>query len=119
MKNYSDLGFGRYALIEKKSSLLIGDCGFLKIELLGHQEIDLGYILDRDFWGKGFATEAATACMNYGVNSLGIKKIVATMETTHLASKKVAEKVGFSVVKEFINEKNRNNSTYLLTYEAV
>ncbi len=117
IKSYSDLGYGRYALIEKESSILVGDCGFLEIDLLGNRENDLGYILDKEYWGRGLATEAAKACLNFGIKSLGMKRMVATMETSHLASKKVAEKIGFSVTEEFINEKNCNKPTYLMIYE--
>ena len=118
IKSYSDLGFGRYAIVEKSSSTLIGDCGFLKAEILGNQENDLGYILDRQYWGKGYATEAAKACFDFGTTSLGMTRIVATMETSHIASKKVAEKIGLSVKKEFLNERNRNKPTFLLTFES-
>lgn len=119
IKNYSNLGYGKFALIEKDSSILIGDCGFLDINLFDHRENDLGYILGKEYWGKGFATEAAKACLHFGINSFGMRRLVATMEITHHASKRVAEKIGFVVTREFINKKNGNKDTYLMSYDVV
>src|SRR5437870_580693 len=62
---YRDLGFGRYAIILKSSGELVGDCGFMRVEVNGTQENDLGYILDKKYWNQGLATEAAKACLGY------------------------------------------------------
>jgi [ribosomal protein S5]-alanine N-acetyltransferase len=111
-------GLGRFAVILKSERRLIGDCGFMRTEVNGVLENDLGYILDNAFWGKGLATEVAHACLQYGIKSLGLRRIVASMETKHLASKAVAEKIGFQMELEFINSRNRNLPTYLLSVNA-
>jgi RimJ/RimL family protein N-acetyltransferase len=82
---YRDLGFSRYGIILKSSGELIGDCGFMRIEVNGVQENDLGYILDKKYWGQGYATEAAKACLQYGFDKLNMKRIVASMETESLS----------------------------------
>lgn len=114
---YRDLGFGRYAMILKSSGELIGDCGFMRVEVNGIQENDLGYILDKTFWNQGFATEAAKGCLQYGLDKLRMERIVASMETKHVASKAVAEKIGLRFEQEFINTRNRNLLTTLLSIE--
>lgn len=115
---YRDLGFGRYAVILKSSGELIGDCGFMRVEVNGVEENDLGYILDRKFWNQGFATEAAKACLHYGLHELKMKRIVASMETKNLASKAVAKKIGLRLEREFLNARNRDLPTYLFSIEA-
>ena len=116
---YRELGFGRFAITLKSSGDLIGDCGFMRVEVNGVLENDLGYIIDRQYWGKGFATEAAGACLRYGIDILKMNRIVASMETKHFASKAVAEKIGFQFEREFINARNRNLPTVLLSIEPI
>lgn len=108
-------GLGRLAVILKSNNELIGDCGLIRSLVNGVEENDLGYIFDKSYWRKGLATEAASACLHYGLNTLGLKRIVANMEKKHLASKAVAEKIGFRLESEFINTRNRNLPTYLLS----
>ena len=111
---YRELGFGRYAVILKASGELIGDCGFMRSEVNGILENDLGYIFDKQVWSQGFATEAAKACLQYGIDHLNMKRVVASMETKHLASRAVAEKIGLRFECEFINARNRHRPTALL-----
>jgi RimJ/RimL family protein N-acetyltransferase len=115
---YRDLGFGRYGVILKSSGNLIGDCGFMRTEVNGREENDLGYILDKKYWNQGLATEAAKACLRYGLDHLKMNRIVASMETKHLASKAVAGRIGLRVEQEFINPRNRNLPTFLLSIEV-
>jgi len=115
MDSYRDLGFGRYAVLLKSTGELIGDCGFMKVEVNGVQENDLGYIIDKQYWGQGYAAEAAKACLQYGLTNLKMKRIVASMESKHLASKAVAEKIGLYLEREFINTRNRNLPTFLFS----
>lgn len=94
-ENYEKNGFSRYAVVEKSSGKLIGSCGFV---LLNNGEIELGYLFAKDSWGKGFATEAATACVEYGFEKLGFKKLVALTDIDHTETHKVLEKAGFKNV---------------------
>ena len=112
---YEESGLGRFALILKSRGAFVGDCGFMRTEVAGVEENDLGYIIDKEFWGQGFATEAAQACLKYGIESLGLKRIVASMENKHIASRKVAEKIGLRFEREFLNPRNRNLPTVLLS----
>lgn len=116
--SYRENGFGRYAVILKSSGDFIGDCGLMRSEVNGVLENDLGYIIDHRFWRKGYGSEAAKACLDYGLQVLKMKRIVANMETKHLASKAVAVKLGFRMEREFLNLKNRNLPTYLLSIEV-
>jgi ribosomal-protein-alanine N-acetyltransferase len=113
--SYELNGMGRFAVILKSNDECIGDCGLRTSEINGINENDLGYILDKKFWGHGYATEAAEACLHYGFKTLGLNRIVANMETRHIASKRVAEKIGLQIECEFINLRNRNFLTFLLS----
>jgi ribosomal-protein-alanine N-acetyltransferase len=86
-------GFCRWAVTLKENKKIIGSCGFARPH--GTEEIELGYLLAQNFWGNGFATEAAQACLNYGFGKLGFHEIIAMTDLENVASQKVLEKIGF------------------------
>ncbi len=108
-----DSGLGRLAVVMKENGLLVGDCGLMRTPVNGVSEVDLGYILFRDHWGKGRAIEAARACLVFALDVLKRRRIVASMETKHVASRRGAEKIGMTLESEFSNWKNRNVATLL------
>jgi RimJ/RimL family protein N-acetyltransferase len=71
--------------------------------------IEAGYILGKDFWGKGLATEAAQALVRYGVGLAGKERVIAVADVKNTASHHVLEKAGFGLVKEFDYREMRMN----------
>ena len=63
-------------------------------------EIDLGYRFKKEFWGKGYATEAAYASIKYGFERLGLQRIVGRAEFDNIGSLKVLEKCGMANIGE-------------------
>ena len=92
---YASHGMGPWALIDKKDSTLIGFCGVGPEKVAGVEEINLGYRLARDYWNQGLASEAARAVLNYAFGKRRLQSVVVIIEPEHLASLRVAEKVGF------------------------
>jgi|GEM_PF-556744 len=90
---YERYGFGRWAVTEKDSDELIGHCGLKYRPEQKH--VDLGYRFAAKHWGKGYATEAARACLEYGFRELGLRRIVASYIPGNAASLHVLEKLGF------------------------
>jgi ribosomal-protein-alanine N-acetyltransferase len=86
-------GFCRWAVLLKENREIIGSCGFARPH--GTEEIELGYLLDKKFWGRGFATEATRACLQYGFEQLKFNETIATTDLENVASQKVLEKIGF------------------------
>ncbi len=119
MESYSHNGFGRYIVQRKSDGAIIGDVGFLLTEVNGLNEVDLGYIIHSNYWGQGYATEAARACLEYGINELKIQRIVANMPKEHLASEQIAKKIGMIKTGEFNNNKNQNIRTNLYVMDTV
>lgn len=94
LENYTDYkknGFGRWAVIGKKTKSFLGWCG-LKLNQEGF--VDLGYRFYRKEWGKGYATESAKASMEYGFENLGINEIIGRVTQENVASVRVLEKLG-------------------------
>ncbi|SRR5579883_3295006 len=85
-------GFGRWATICKANQQLIGHCGLEYIASLN--EVEVNYLLSRNYWGQGLATEAAIASLKYGFETLQLQRLVALAKTENSASIRVMEKIG-------------------------
>jgi RimJ/RimL family protein N-acetyltransferase len=81
---------------ERESGELVGDCS-LHFDT-GFGEWELSYGFRRDRWGRGYATEAARACVRYGFEQLGVEKIVADVDPANVGSARVLEKAGLGQV---------------------
>jgi ribosomal-protein-alanine N-acetyltransferase len=97
--HYHKFKFGRWAVIDKSNEEFVGWCG-LKYSP-EKDEVDLGFRFFQKHWNKGFASEAAQACLNYGFNDLNLKQIVGRAMKANLASFRVLEKVGMRYLKDF------------------
>jgi len=95
MKLQKEHGLSLWALIEKETGVLIGNCGLYPVEGRG-PEIELSYDIARAFWNKGYATEAARECLRYGFESLKLNRIIAITDPDHFASRRVMEKIGMT-----------------------
>ena len=89
---------GRWAIHLKATNEFIGWCGLKYLAEL--DEIDLGYRLMQEFWGKGYAFEAAKHTVDYGFNQLYLKKIVGRAHIDNAASLKILEKTGMQYIKD-------------------
>jgi RimJ/RimL family protein N-acetyltransferase len=87
-------------MILKSSGELIGDCGLTVQDVDGANEIEIGYHLRRDLWGQGLATEAASACRDFGFARLPVERLISLIRPENLPSRRVAEKNGMTVWKE-------------------
>lgn len=67
----------------------------------GSGEIELGYRLRRQAWGKGYATEGSRALIHKGFTELGVERVVAEAMTANLGSRRVMEKSGLTFVRSF------------------
>ncbi len=97
--SYRERGFGLWAAILKDSGEFAGQCGLVAQEVDEKDEVEIGYLFLRRFWGRGLATEAAQACRDYGFGTLGCDRLVSLIDPANLASRRVAEKVGMKLEK--------------------
>lgn len=86
-------GFSVYAVVLKENNEVIGVSGFNPTE--NENEIELIYHFAKKYWGKGYASEAARACIDYAKNNINADKIVASVDPQHNSSRKILEKSGF------------------------
>jgi RimJ/RimL family protein N-acetyltransferase len=101
-RRYADAGHGLWAMILKSSGELIGDCGLTRQIVDGADEIEIGYHVRRDLWGRGYAPEAARACQDYGFTRIGVDHLISLIRPENLPSRRVAEKTGLTLWKEAV-----------------
>jgi RimJ/RimL family protein N-acetyltransferase len=93
------LGYSLWGVEERETGRLIGDCGLQPFE--GHgPEVELGYDLHPDAWGRGLGTEAARAAMAAAFGPLGLDRVIAVVRPEHAASRRVLANAGLKDVGE-------------------
>lgn len=95
--DYKRNGCGRWAVVLKETGDFLGWCGLKR-----HAEgfVDLGFRFFKNEWNKGYATESARACLQYGFNELEIQEIIGRAATKNKASISVLKKVGMEFLKK-------------------
>ncbi len=96
---YKKYGYGRWTILSDDPSEYLGWCGLNYNK--DTKETDIGFRLLRSQWGKGIATEAAAACLDYGFNQLGLDKIIGRAMKENQASVRVLVKTGMRFEKDF------------------
>jgi ribosomal-protein-alanine N-acetyltransferase len=89
--------FGLWAAEEKSSREFMGFVGIAEQDITGVSFmpcVEIGWRLDKKYWGKGYATEAAKVVLNYGVSALGLKEIYSYTAISNLPSISVMKKIG-------------------------
>ena len=105
LAHYQQYGFGIWAIVEKQSGKIIGNAGLnhTEISLKGKTQkiVEIGYLLHRDFWGKGYGSEVARMCAKYGFETLGLEEVYCLIKEDNLSSLKVAKKLSMQKVGEY------------------
>jgi ribosomal-protein-alanine N-acetyltransferase len=90
----AETNIGLWPVIEKTSGQVIGHCGLIDKDVDGQAEYELIYVFHTSAWGKGYATEAASAVKDYAFEQLDLKRIIALIDPENVASERVAKKIG-------------------------
>ncbi|MEX0274380.1 MAG: GNAT family N-acetyltransferase [Flavobacteriaceae bacterium] len=97
---------GRMALTHKNTGQLIGLCGFLVQTVDDLTELEIGYSILPEYWGQGYASEAAIACRQYAQKNELAKSLISIIHVDNLPSKKVALKNGMTLDKISVYKNN-------------
>ena len=106
-QQYVDNGIGRFAMISKETNEFIGWAGLkYNTEAVNHKVnfYDIGYRLDEKFWGKGYASEAAVAWLNYSFETMKIKTMEAAAHTDNIASNRILQKIGMQCTGHYLED---------------
>lgn len=97
---YGKYGYGLWATILKETGEFIGRCGLLPWTLEGRFEVEVAYMLAKEHWGRGLATEAARGIVDYAVHQLHFTRLICLIDADNGASQAVARKIGMTFEKE-------------------
>jgi [ribosomal protein S5]-alanine N-acetyltransferase len=107
-------GFGLFTTVRKEDGTVIGRVGLLVWNSATWEpttraegadvptEVEVGYTLGRDYWGQGYATEAAAAVRDYALANLGAERLIALIIHGNTASENVARKLGLEYERDIM-----------------
>ena len=100
---FQTCGFGLYAVERKEDHAFMGYTGLHQItfDVDFAPGIEIGWRLAHEYWGRGYAPEAATACLEYARESLDIKELFSFTSLPNQRSERVMQKIGMERVREF------------------
>jgi RimJ/RimL family protein N-acetyltransferase len=108
---------GLWGTIHKETGRFIGRCGLLPWTIEGHEEVEIAYLLDKDFWGEGLATEAAMGIKKYAFEKLQLARLICLIDPQNLASRRVAEKIGMKIERQVDGIDGDNFPTVIYSIE--
>ena len=92
----------QFAVALRESGRLVGYCGFFLQVVDEAEELEIGYRIDPAYWGRGIATEAASAVRDHAFTTLGLPRVISLIHPDNAASRRVAEKNGMKREKETV-----------------
>lgn len=109
------------AVVHREDNRVIGGCGMQIVGPTGTTAM-IGYVLNREYWGRGIMTEAADLLMEFGFGKLNLHRIYATCDTENKASERIMQKLGMRreghfVKDTFIKERWRDSYLYAILEE--
>ena len=96
---YRDHGFGLWVTTLTETGAFLGDCGLTVQRVDGVDEIEVGYHVRAEHQGRGYATEAATACRRLAHERFSVARLIAIIAPGNLASRAVARKIGLTLTE--------------------
>lgn len=114
IKRYENEGYSYFLVTEKMSGKTVGLAGPLIENINGEKFIGIAYILKKEFWNKGYATESAKACISYAFNELKSDEVIAQIRTNNINSKNVAKRLNMKQVDKYIKIYDKKEMEHLI-----
>jgi RimJ/RimL family protein N-acetyltransferase len=122
---WEDDGFGQLAVERRDDARIVGDVGLLawdtrtwspgsRARIGSDAEIEVGWTLAREFWGHGYAIEAATAVRDWALGELGLSRLVSLIQPGNARSIRVAEKLGERYERDIVTHAGQTARLYAL-----
>jgi ribosomal-protein-alanine N-acetyltransferase len=111
--------FDLWIVIEKATGDIVGHCGILNKDIDNTKEFELVYVINKQSWGKGYATEVSSAIQHFAFHELGLKRIVSLIDPANQTSARVAAKVGLKYEKNIVRPGGKIMHLYSLKRDYV
>lgn len=115
LQSYAGNGFGLWAAVWKETGGVIGDCGISMQHIDGEDLPEIGYHVNRAYWRRGIAHEAASAVRDWGFRRLDCPALYSYMPKANLGSSAVAASIGMRKVKEYPDPRYGVSCVYRVT----
>src|SRR5574344_2689210 len=112
---YETFGFGLFAVVQKSSELMIGDCGITMQNIDGIIKPEIGYHINKKYWRQGYAKEAARKCRDWIFENTPFNKVYSYMKQSNVASSATAMSNGMKKVHEYIDDEKQTTVAYAIT----
>jgi ribosomal-protein-alanine N-acetyltransferase len=116
LENYKNKNLSRWAIFDVSNNDFIGIC-VARIFVYNTNQIEIGYVLSRKYWGKGIATEVCKAIMQYSFANTTTKEVVAITDINNSGSQNVLQKAGFLRLENLI--RNEEEIAYFMTKKSL
>ena len=100
VQRYAEHGHGLWLVAERDSQTPVGQVGLMMQEVEGTWEPEIGYLVHRPYWRRGYASEAAAAVREHAFNTLGRPKVISLIRPENLPSQGVARSLGMAAQRE-------------------
>ena len=100
LERYRTDGYGLWLVVAKEPGAPVGQVGLLNQLVDGVHEPEIGYLIHRPFWRRGFASEASLGVRSYAWNTLKRNRVISLIRPSNLPSQGVARKLGMRIEKE-------------------
>jgi ribosomal-protein-alanine N-acetyltransferase len=104
---------GLWATIHKTTGTFIGRCGLLPWTIDDVFEVEIAYLIDKNFQRQGLASEAAHGLLKYGLEELKLSRLICLIDPDNIASQKVAEKIGMKFERKVDGYEGDNIPFYI------
>ncbi len=106
IRHFAERGFCLWKLRAKEdaSGRIIGFCGLQPLAIDGQEEVEMGWWLAKDCWGRGLATEAARLALGFGFERAGLTRIISICRPDNAASQRIMEKLGMTFERNYTHK---------------
>lgn len=114
LERYKKYNLGFFLMIENVSGKVLGQAALMPDLISGNKYYEIGYILKKEFWHQGFATEAAKALINYAFNILNLREVIFEIRPENIFSRRVAENLNAKICGDFIKNVRGKKMVHLI-----
>ncbi len=115
LRDYETNGFGMLAVCLRGTGGYAGQAGVVRRQIDGRERHYLAYLIRKDLWGNGYATEAARKVLQYAFDELDIEKVEALIRPDNTASVRIADKLGMKVEPVAEHHMGHEHRVYAIT----
>lgn len=111
---YQKYNLGYFIIEDKLSHKILGQAALMPDFIENKLYHEIGYILKKEYWHKGFATECAKALTDYAFEKLNLTEVIFEIRPSNKASRNVAERLGAKTEGEFIKHVRGKDMVHLI-----